>query len=494
LSDQGQDVFLYEINVKDNQFDAGVFYEKIIDDNVKIGFISTTCIEEDPPEFNLYKSNNLFNISVKRVNTLKNLRLTEEQIEVLKRLQTSIYNDLLNLKAKLNFDSYLYGICIVFLTHDKQSQANASLDWDLMMKLDFEKLTLYQGLMQDPQFVDEIARTKRVVKFKPNKRRLFTVKEICPYTKASSPFPRQANPLEKPKSFADYFDEKYPNCATLDEVMEQPLVELTAFDLNLNFLLKTSNFKKDKSSEIKQRKYQECFIIDHVFYLPFSQAQTCTLNMVPTIIHRVDSLLKASKLKNQIERQIVSDLNIVNPIVSRLNWEKSIKFHVIKKGFVKSVTEIMDDSNTNVNLNLNTNLNSNINLHLSSNLDSTLSINATSKEDDAESEADAESDTGESESSSEESDLPLICSAKKQSEEKVAVELKKKEKLVAPDLFIEEGLFSSEITDLSENSKFNFPNAYNVLQCLTLKSANDNFDLERYEILGVTKQLKLENE
>ncbi len=30
----------------------------------------------------------------------------------------------------------------------------------------------------------------------------------------------------------------------------------------------------------------------------------------------------------------------------------------------------------------------------------------------------------------------------------------------------------------------NFPNVYQILQCLTLKSACDDFDLERYEILG----------
>ena len=56
-----------------------------------------------------------------------------------------------------------------------------------------------------------------------------------------------------------------------------------------------------------------------------------------------------------------------------------------------------------------------------------------------------------------------------------------------PELFIEEELFNFEKTDLSkEDKQFNFRNAYNVLQCLTLKSANDNFDLERYEILGVS--------
>ena len=67
----------------------------------------------------------------------------------------------------------------------------------------------------------------------------------------------------------------------------------------------------------------------------------------------------------------------------------------------------------------------------------------------------------------------------------LSLEDKKNDQLVIPNLIIEEDLFKSETTCLSETSAFNFPNVYNVLQCLTLKSANDNFDLERYEILGV---------
>ena len=41
------------------------------------------------------------------------------------------------------------------------------------------------------------------------------------------------------------------------------------------------------------------------------------------------------------------------------------------------------------------------------------------------------------------------------------------------------------INDLNPNEKeYDFPSTYDILQCLTLKSAIDNFDLERYEILG----------
>ena len=46
----------------------------------------------------------------------------------------------------------------------------------------------------------------------------------------------------------------------------------------------------------------------------------------------------------------------------------------------------------------------------------------------------------------------------------------------APPLLIKEN-------QLNETEVY-FPNAYHILQCLTTKKANDNFDLERYEILG----------
>lgn len=88
-----------------------------------------------------------------------------------------------------------------------------------------------------------------------------------------------------------------------------------------------------------------------------------------------------------------------------------------------------------------------------------------------------------SSSENEDEDLFLICSEK--SKNSIISSKQDNSKQTVPDLFIEDELFNS---DLSKNSKFNFPNVYNVLQCLTLKSANDNFDLERYEILGVIEK------
>ena len=92
-------------------------------------------------------------------------------------------------------------------------------------------------------------------------------------------------------------------------------------------------------------------------------------------------------------------------------------------------------------------------------------------------------------SSDDENDNNLVFAMFKKRKTSTASKLE--ETLVIPKLIIEEDIFKSETTDLSENSQFNFPNVYNILQCLTLKSANDNFDLERYEILGVIRHFFL---
>lgn len=44
-----------------------------------------------------------------------------------------------------------------------------------------------------------------------------------------------------------------------------------------------------------------------------------------------------------------------------------------------------------------------------------------------------------------------------------------------PELIVKENI---------DNGNYSFPNVYNLLQCFTLKTAVDNFDLERYEIIG----------
>lgn len=151
--------------------------------------------------------------------------------------------------------------------------------------------------------------------------------------------------------------------------------------------------------------------------------------------------------------------------------------------------ETLNWNSTKPNLNLNTNSNSNLAVHLSSHLvDSNLnrttseshSLASNSSDDEFEEETNNLSLSTDSSFDNEDEDLFVICSEKLKN--KITSPTLDKSKHEAPDLFIENDLFDS---DLSKNSNFYFPNVYNILQCLTLKSANDNFDLERYEILGV---------
>ncbi len=182
-----------------------------------------------------------------------------------------------------------------------------------------------------------------------------------------------------------------------------------------------------------------------------------------------------------------------------MDWENSIKFHILKKipnqEKGENEDDVYEELNEEVtdldkkNLNLNTNSNSNLALNFSSDLDSALNFARvdSSLDDDLDEKEIKVSTNSNSSSDNEDEDLFVICSEKSKND--IINNLKKDtSKLVIPNLFIEDDLFNS---DQAMTSKFDFPNVYNVLQCLTLKSANDNFDLERYEILGVTKGIFL---
>jgi dsRNA-specific ribonuclease len=88
-------------------------------------------------------------------------------------------------------------------------------------------------------------------------------------------------------------------------------------------------------------------------------------------------------------------------------------------------------------------------------------------------EKDAESTEISEEEASDEEDLNLICLSRMASEISVLSESTKSS--TVPRLLIK---------DDEDYKNTKFPNVYQLLQCFTLKSANDDFDLERYEILG----------
>jgi dsRNA-specific ribonuclease len=63
-------------------------------------------------------------------------------------------------------------------------------------------------------------------------------------------------------------------------------------------------------------------------------------------------------------------------------------------------------------------------------------------------------------------------------------ELAKEKCIQVPPLIITENDVAGMSVDDCTTDNYDFPNVYQILQCLTLKSACDDFDLERYEILG----------
>ena len=229
------------------------------------------------------------------------MRLNKQQLEVVKNIQSSLYNDLLNLQSKIEFENFFYGIFIVFLTQAPDFQ----LDWKLMNSFDFGKCSLYEK-RNEPDCIEQIIENKNIVKFKSNRNRLFIIKQIEETVRASNNFPKKCDNDEQ-ITFAQFFKEKYGLETT---EISQPLVELTQVEISLNFLLKPIVFKKEKPEKI--RKFKELFLLEHVIILPFTKSQTNTLTLCPAVIHRLDCLFRALKLKNLIEIQITKDLNITN--------------------------------------------------------------------------------------------------------------------------------------------------------------------------------------
>jgi dsRNA-specific ribonuclease len=200
----------------------------------------------------------------------------------------------------------------------------------------------------------------------------------------------------------------------------QPMVELKEVKTNLNFIQKNKTISTPKKENGK--KICEYFIGEHFTVLPFKKKYVFSFTMIPAIIYRLVSMQRAQELKSIIEKSIIQNLKIKNNLDNG-SWDSSIKFN--------KNNEIIQQNENEVSL------------ELSSSSDNT-----------------------------EDENNNLICfqnndfgDQENLKSESVPMLLIKSEKLI-------------------ESKEYDFPTTYAVLQCLTLKSAHDNFDLERYEILG----------
>lgn len=191
--------------------------------------------------------------------------------------------------------------------------------------------------------------------------------------------------------------------------------------LNINANFILRNSGYKISRKEKSRNTRELFLMEHLTPIPIKENQLSLFSMLPSIFYRVNCILKAKKFQLMVEKQILSSLKLENASYNEPSWDKSINFHKMTK---------------------------NEDLRISAeNLIENSESNSLSDED---------------------SEIQSLIMFKNES--------CSEQEDVQPDLSIPSLIIKDELNVL--------PNVYNILQCLTLKNACDNFDMERYEILG----------
>ena len=253
------------------------------------------------PEFNLYKSNSVYTISIKNIKLDDGVCLDERRFEQLKKLHYLACNQLLNLKIDFNFQDSIYGGLIVFLKESEDGEFG--INWEILDHLNLDEKTLYQQLKEDPS-IEKALENKYICKFVGYKYRLLYVKGFDKTITPTSKFDRKDNKVQ----FSDHFNETY-KLQTND--LEQPMVELVHIDINTNFLIKTSSFKKYIGRE-KKSNYRGLFIPEHVRILPFTMNYLYPCYMLPNIFHRTNCLLKANQFRISIEKRLIENLKISN--------------------------------------------------------------------------------------------------------------------------------------------------------------------------------------
>ena len=320
--------------------------------------------------------------------------------------------------------------------------ADNNIDWHSMRKQFAERPSLQELLLLNgnEQVENELLRGVggggRVMKLALDKRRSERLALLA--------VEREMRPLSELKlstgvstTFKAYFEEKYA-ASTSD--LTQPLVELDSLHLHAAFLSKSvnsvvsssANSGKSRTPDKKSKSFRSLFIVEHVIVLPFRVDELVPYLMLPAVFHRANCLLKARKLRRLVARSIFADLAIQPTTTNdddddddcdseRNSWHKSIKFH--------------------------------------------RQIGAKVSPKEEEEEEDDDDDD-------EEMPVDRVC-------------------LVGPTLPALPPASAPPsppptliVSERRPTTSACAPNTYQLLQCLTLKSASDDFDLERYEILG----------
>lgn len=252
------------------------------------------------------------------------------------------------------------------------------------------------------------------------RNQLFSIKQIDQSKTPLSPFPNKKLEFS---DFKEYFDKKYALKTTIDD---QPLVEVQHETIRNSFIPRGNFASKNQ----KKTNYKIFLIMEHLNILPVKKDLIFNYSMIPAIFYRLDSLLKARKLQLKIEKELRKRLKLESLSNVALSWDDSFKFNRINQDMETKIEE---------NLQKNEEINS--------------------------------------DSSSEDESIGELLDPKPKYETRALV----------CDNQRKSQLLQSEIPNLiikKQVDEAKFPNMFNILQCVTLKSACDNFDLERYEILG----------
>lgn len=165
-------------------------------------------------------------------------------------------------------------------------------------KINQSKIDLGQLLLK-LNVQEEFIEASDFAKYQSN--RLLQIKEINESLNPLSEFPTDET------TFKEYFLEKYGILTTNNS---QPLIELTYKKFNTNFIVRCYDEPETNKLEQQATTRQHLFIGEHLIVLAFHVDYLKSLSMIPAIFYRLNSVLKAQKLKDLVQCSIIQTLNV----------------------------------------------------------------------------------------------------------------------------------------------------------------------------------------
>lgn len=277
------------------------------------------------PTFDLYKNWNItLSVQIRCVN--KNLQLNQNQIDELKNFNKFLYIDIL-LYNEFSFETCTGGglfalikswILIFFSTffgthlfkflffEKFEHYQDDNLDWDRIKSPD---RTVYDEIKSSNRksgnLIGAIVRLdypnldERSLLFK-NRCGLLQISQVCNNLSPASSFPKDSY-----ESYQDYFEKRYKWSI---KQPDQPLIETTHLSSpKFNYL--TPSQMAELSKKERKSSSQNHYISEHLLLIPFNKNEISILSTIPSIFHRMNTILKVLEFKNSIEEFAVKELN-----------------------------------------------------------------------------------------------------------------------------------------------------------------------------------------